>query len=188
MAARIFLMNTLAHSDSKLSKSLISALQVIGASLLLALFAQVKIPLGFTPVPLSGQTFGVMFLSVLLGPRKGPLAVLLYLIEGALGLPVFAGGASGLMTLFGPTGGYLVGFLAQSFLIGRLIRYSRINLFLLLLATSFVQLGMGVLWLGQFVGFNQALSLGVYPFLAGDLLKILAVSSYFRFHEKKKAS
>jgi len=170
-----------------LSRAIPTLLQVVGGALFLALLAQVKIPLGFTPVPLSFQTLAVMLVTIFLGPKRGPSAVSLYLLIGACGFPVLAGGASGASHFFGATGGYLLGFLVQSLLISRLVKltHSNVRIFLTLLLTSFAQLGLGVLWLGQFVGFKNVLFLGFFPFILGDLFKILAVTAYC---EKKKAS
>src|SRR5213593_9885 len=89
---------------------------VIGFSLLTALSAQVVIPIG--PIPITGQTFAVLLTGVLLGSRLGAMAMIAYLIEGASGLPFFAGGMAGLPHLLGPTGGYLVAFPAAAFITG----------------------------------------------------------------------
>ena len=82
---------------------ILSFLQVLGASLFIGLCAQIKIPLYFTPVPLTGQTFAVILIASTLSRRKALLATVLYLMEGSLGLPVWAGGAFGVHRLFGPT-------------------------------------------------------------------------------------
>src|SRR5260370_15922262 len=89
---------------------------VIGFSLLTALAAQVVVPLG--PVPITGQTFAVLLTGALLGSRLGAITMIAYLIEGASGLPFFAGGHGGLLHLMGPTGGYLVAFPAAAFITG----------------------------------------------------------------------
>src|SRR5256714_9314604 len=89
---------------------------VIGFSLLTALSAQIVIPIG--PVPITGQTFAVLLTGALLGSRLGAMAMIAYLIEGASGLPFFAGGMSGLPHLLGPTGGYLISFPAAAFVTG----------------------------------------------------------------------
>src|SRR5262249_61686117 len=81
---------------------------VVGASVVTALAAQVAIPLPWTPVPITGQTFAVLLTGAVLGARRAFLAQVLYLLEGAVGLPVFAGGAAGMLKLIGPTGGYLL--------------------------------------------------------------------------------
>lgn len=89
---------------------------VVAGSVLIALLAQLEIPL--QPVPITGQTFGVLLVGALLGSRLGAVTVLTYLAWGAIGLPVFAGGISGPARLVGPTGGYLVGFVGAAFLVG----------------------------------------------------------------------
>ncbi len=96
------------------------AAAVVGMSLLIAAGAQLEVRFPFTPVPLTGQTFGVLLAGLLLGSRAGAAAVALYLLEGTLGLPFFAGGAGGAAMLAGPTGGYLLGFLPAAWLAGRL--------------------------------------------------------------------
>ncbi len=83
---------------------------IILGALFVAIFAQVKIPLPFTPVPLTGQTFAVLLVAASLGSKRGAASIALYIALGALGLPVFAGGASGMAYLSGATFGYLVGF------------------------------------------------------------------------------
>ena len=82
--------------------------------------AQVRIPLPFTPVPITGQTFAVLLVGAVLGSRRGAASLLLYLMQGLVGLPFFAGGTSGLAILLGPTGGYLVGFIVAAYLVGLL--------------------------------------------------------------------
>src|SRR4051812_8693094 len=99
---------------------LADGLAVVVASLFVAVCAQVEIHLPFTPVPLSGGTLGVLYAGVLLGSRRGALAVGLYLLEGAAGLPVFSGGSAGFVHLLGPTGGYLAGFPVGAFAAGLL--------------------------------------------------------------------
>ncbi|MCS6774751.1 MAG: biotin transporter BioY, partial [Thermoflexales bacterium] len=91
-------------------------LVVLLGSWLVALLAQVTIPL--QPVPITGQTFGVLLVGAALGARRGAMAMLVYLAQGLLGLPFFAGGASGIGRLLGPTGGYLVGFVFAAALVG----------------------------------------------------------------------
>src|SRR3990170_4107237 len=93
---------------------------VIGASLFVAAAAQISVPLWFTPVPITGQTLGVLLTGAALGSRRGALALLLYLIEGAIGLPVFAGGAAGFARILGPTGGYLLALPLAAGIVGSL--------------------------------------------------------------------
>src|SRR5207253_2461449 len=94
---------------------------VIGFSLLTALAAQVVIPIG--PIPITGQTFAVLLTGALLGSRLGAMAMIAYLIEGASGLPFFAGGTGGLPHLVGPAGGYLMAFPAAAFITGAFAEY-----------------------------------------------------------------
>ena len=160
------------------SALLYDAALVLGASLVIALSAQVAIQLPFSPVPITGQTMAVLLVGALLGSRRGALAVLAYIAEGLAGLPVFAGGAAGLARLFGPTGGYLVGFVAAAFLVGRLAERGWDRRFGTTLAAmtlgNLVIYGVGAVWLAVFVGgLSRAWSLGVLPFLPGDAIKIV---------------
>lgn len=160
------------------SALLYDAALVLGASLVIALSAQVAIQLPFSPVPITGQTMAVLLVGALLGSRRGALAVLAYIAEGLAGLPVFAGGAAGLTRLFGPTGGYLVGFVAAAFLVGWLAERGWDRRFGTTLAAmtlgNLVIYGVGAVWLAVFVGgVSRAWSLGVVPFLPGDAIKIV---------------
>src|SRR5687767_4165953 len=154
-----------------------SALLVVGFSLLTAAAAQVVVPLPFTPVPLTGQTFAVLLTGALLGPRLGALAMLAYLAEGAAGLPFFHRGAGGVAHFAGPTAGYLVAFPAAAYLTGYLSERGWDRRFLTAAAAmalgSFVILAGGWAWLAlMFRGGAEAFRLGVEPFLPGDVLKI----------------
>jgi biotin transport system substrate-specific component len=171
------------HLNSKWA-SLLAFFPIVFGSLVLGGLAQMNIPLPFTPVPITLQTLGVMGLGALLGSRKGALAVLLYLIEGCLGLPVFTGGSSGFIVFLQPTGGYLLGFVVQAYLVGLFIEKGKGTIlmsFLALFGISLVQLAMGALWLSIFVGFHSIVFMGIFPFLVGDVLKCLVVLSYINF-------
>jgi biotin transport system substrate-specific component len=156
---------------------------VIGFSLLTALAAQVVIPLPFTPVPLTGQTFAVLLTGALLGSRLGALALVAYLVEGAAGLPFFRGGAGGAQHLLGPTAGYLFAFPAAAFVTGYLAERGWDRRFLTAAAAmalgSLVILAGGWAWLAVLTGnAAQAFRLGVGWFLVGDLVKVaLAAAS-----------
>ncbi len=149
---------------------------VLGGSLLLALSAQIAIPLPFSPVPITGQTFSVLVVGMLLGRWRGAGAVLAYLLEGCIGLPVFAEGKMGLAVLLGPTGGYLASFVPAAFLVGYLAEkgWDRkvLTSFLAMILGNVIIFGLGAAWLAKFVGTDKTLSLGVYPFLIGDAIKI----------------
>lgn len=112
----------------------------------------------------------------------GTFAVLAYLIEVSAGLPFAAGGSSTPLALIGPTGGYMLGFLFLSYMTGWIAekRYSlnSVTLPLCLSIVTFAVLGIGTAWLGTFTGFNQAISLGFYPFIPGEVLKTLIASYY----------
>jgi biotin transport system substrate-specific component len=153
-------------------------LLVIGGSLCVAGMAQIRIALPFTPVPITGQTFAVLLVGASLGARRGTASLVLYLIQGLLGLPFFAGGASGLAYLLGPTGGYLVGFVAAACLVGLLAARGldrRIPTALLaFLAGEIVIYFCGVAWLSVFLGIPRAISAGFLPFLIGDVIKLVA--------------
>jgi biotin transport system substrate-specific component len=155
---------------------LIDGAVVLGAAFFIALCAQVALWVPFSPVPITGQTFGVLLVGALLGGRRGALSVLVYVAEGAAGLPVFAGGGSGLAWLAGPTGGYLLGFVVAAWVVGRLCEqaWSRrvAGAALVMLAGNAVIYLFGLLWLARFVGIDKVLVLGLVPFVPGDLLKI----------------
>ena len=155
---------------------------VLGGSLLIALCAQLRIPLPFTPVPITGQTFAVLLLPALLGGWRGPAAVAAYLLQGAFGLPFFAGGTGGWAMLAGPTGGYLVGFFAAAALIPVILGRGAAGparIVAALLAGNVAIYVFGVPWLDRFVDGQlvTAIELGLTPFLIGDAIKLLAASA-----------
>ena len=154
---------------------------VAGFSLLIALSAQVAIPLPFTPVPVTLQTFAVILTGCLLGSGRGALAVIAYIAEGSLGLPFFSGGTAGIVHLLGPTGGYLVGCVAAAFVAGllseRKAALKPAGLFVTLLAAALVVYVPGLAWLSVFTGVSKAVALGFTPFIIGDALKIVAAWS-----------
>jgi len=150
---------------------------ILGASWLIAISAQITIHLPFSPVPITGQTLAVLLTGFVLGKKLGTASIAAYLAQGAAGLPFFSGGRSGLATLLGPTGGYLFGFLAAVYVVGMLIelRFKRsfFQAFSVLIIGNVIIYLFGLVWLVRFVGESQVLQLGLYPFLIGDLLKIL---------------
>jgi len=151
-------------------------LLVAAGSLLIALSACVAVPLPFSPVPVTGQTFAVLLVGSALGARRGAAAALAYLAEGCSGLPVFAGGAAGPHVLVGPTGGYLAGFVLGAFLCGALAergwdRRVLTTVFSMILGNIAILIP-GLLWLERFVGPERTLAMGLFPFLPGDAVKI----------------
>ena len=172
-------MNTIASFESanSIPKKAVQVVIILAASWLIAASAQMSITLPFSPVPISGQTLAVLITGVMLGKNKGAAAVALYLTQGAAGLPFFAGGKSGLVTLLGPTGGYLFGFVIAAYVVGMLteLRYKKSLIFHAtnLFIGNLIIYGIGLFWLAKFVGESQVLQLGFFPFLIGDGLKIL---------------
>ncbi len=172
-------MTAIAQVLQKPSSLLAEGLTVLGGSLFIALMAQCSLPIGAVPITL--QTFAVLLMGGLLGSKKGALAVIAYLCEGTLGLPFFFSGNGGLLHLMGPTGGYLLGFVLAAFVVGALIerggrdRYI-LSLFAMAIGAAIIIL-FGSLWLTHFVGQKGALSLGVYPFLFGDVIKVVAAAT-----------
>jgi biotin transport system substrate-specific component len=164
-------------------------LLVAAGALLVALLAQVKIPLPFTPVPLTGQTFAVLLVGAALGSRRGLASLSLYILIGALGMPVFAGAASGLAYAFGPTGGYLLGFVIAAYVVGLLAergleRSIRTSL-LPFLAGTIIIYALGAAWLAFYVGPQAAIAKGILPFVPGDAIKLalatLALPAAWKF-------
>ncbi|MBA3765905.1 MAG: biotin transporter BioY [Acidobacteria bacterium] len=143
----------------------------------MALSAQFVIPLPWTPVPITGQTFVVLLTGALLGSRLGALAMIAYLIEGASGLPFFRAGSGGAAYLFAsPTTGYLLSYPAAAFVVGLLAERGWDKRFLTAAAAmmigSIIILFSGWAWLARFVGATGAWQAGVAPFIIGDLVKI----------------
>ena len=166
--------------DEKISAVLYDAMVIICGALILGLSAQVKVYLPISPVPITGQTFAVLMLGALLGSKRGVLAILAYLVEGILGLPVFAGGM-GPATLIGPTGGYLVGFIAVAYVVGKLAEMGwdrRVSTTIAaMLAGEIVLYVFGVCWLAIMTNIRIALTVGLYPFIVGDVLKVVLAAA-----------
>ncbi len=154
--------------------------RMVYASLMAALTAAgayIAIPIG--PVPIVLQNMFVMLTGLLLGGRWGLISVGAYLLAGAVGLPVFAGGTGGVAKFIGPTGGYLLGYIASVYLIGAISRKGGARVVtdvLAMVAGTLVLYGFGVSWLKVVTGMSYAaaISAGMLPFLIGDVLKIAA--------------
>lgn len=151
-------------------------------SLVLAASSYVEAPMW--PVPITLQTYAVCIIGALFGARLAAATAAAYLIEGALGLPVFAGGAGGFAYLLGPTGGYLVGFLFAATLAGALVERGWSKSFAALLGVMLlahvVIFVFGVLQLQLFVGWAGAWSSGVAPFIIGTVIKTIAAAATVR--------
>jgi biotin transport system substrate-specific component len=162
-------------------------LLVVGFALLTAAAAQIEIQLGFTPVPLTGQTFAVLLSGAVLGMRRGALSQLVYWMAGLTGLPFYSGGAGGWKSGTGATLGYLVGFIVAAGAIGYLAekkqdRNFATSLPAMLLGSTLIY-SCGAAWLTTYlnIGFatgeTNAISLGVAPFLVGDVIKALLAAA-----------
>ena len=171
-------------TQSKLVKNLFIAL--IG-SILLAISSKIKIP--FYPVPMTMQTLVVLIIGIGFGWKLGIAAIMLYLFEGIIGLPVFSGTPEkgvGLIYFTGPTMGYLIGFLVAVFFAGKFNYDNNLfkNFLKLTFATSFIYI-LGMLWLGGLIGWDKPIfKLGAQPFLLAELFKILLAT--FAINQIKK--
>ena len=148
---------------------------VIAGSALIGLSAQVEVP--WYPVPVTGQTLIVLLIGMAYGPTLGATTIIAYLIEGGIGLPVFAGGAAGWPVLTGFTGGYLIGFVPAAFLVGVLalrgMGRTMLGTVIAMVFGNLVIYACGVVWLQAFIGLEKAIAGGMMPFIYGDLLKIV---------------
>ncbi|MBX7067314.1 MAG: biotin transporter BioY [Parachlamydiales bacterium] len=151
------------------------ALVLLG-SFIICLSGHISIPLWFTPVPLATQNSMVLLMAALLGARRGGAATFAFLAQGALGLPVFSTGAAGFAKFFGPTGGYLMGYLIAAFVVGYIAekRKSIASAVVALTVGNLIVYICGAAYLSKFVGLSKAFALGIAPFVVGDLLKTLA--------------
>ena len=151
---------------------------ILAFALLTALGAFVRIPLPFTPVPITLQTFFVLAAGIYLGSRDAALSQLGYLALGAVGLPVFAGGGAGVGHFLGATGGYLVAFPLAAAFVGAAVKPgdSPARATIVFVAATLLILALGAAGLAAFldVGANRAIALGVLPFLPGGAVKIAA--------------
>ena len=161
---------------SKIEKIVKLILITLAGTIFITISAKVKIP--FYPVPMTMQTFVILLIGITLGYRIGLATVALYLLEGIVGLPVFANSPEkgiGLVYFVGPTMGYLIGFLVAVYFAG-LFKYDRglLNTFLkLIFSVSFIYI-LGLIWLGTLIGWDKPIfKLGAQPFLLAELFKIL---------------
>jgi len=173
---------TLNLADAALPRAgvLRDVLLVVGASLITAAAARVALPVPWSPVPLTGQTFAVLLTGAALGSRRAVLAQALYLIEGAMGLPFFAGGLCGPLVLAGPTGGFLLAFPVAAAVTGLCAEHGWDRRFgttlTSMLLGSAVILVSGLAVLSQFVPADRLLAAGLLPFLPGDVIKAVAAA------------
>ena len=160
---------------------LVQAALVLAASAFTALAAQARVNLPFTPLPITGQTFAALLVGALLGSRLGAASMVAYWSQGAAGLPVFAGGMGGWAYATGPTGGYIVGFIAAAYAVGFLAergwdRRPWTMALAMLVGQALIYVG-GLSWLAHFSSDKSVFEMGLYPFVPGDAVKLLVAAS-----------
>jgi biotin transport system substrate-specific component len=166
--------------DRIVPRSAIGDILLVGAgAALTAVAAQVVVPLH--PVPFTLQTFTVLLVAATLGSMRGAASMLVYLVAGALGVPLFASAESGIDVVLGATGGYLVGFVIAAWLVGRIVEHSSgrvLPTVAALVAGSAAVYAVGVPWLAISLGMTlgDAANAGLFPFLAGDAIKLAAAT------------
>ncbi len=186
------LISNIVKIETKEKELLKNILLVLSGVIFLSVMSQVVIPLPFTPVPISLGTFGVTLMALLYGRKLGTATILSYVIAGSLGAPIFAGFKAG--SLFSPTGGYILGYIAATVILGFLsdkgIAKSYVKTFLSLLLASAVILALGALVLMLFVPIKNVFMAGVLPFIPGDMLKAIVATLLFprlwKFIKKNK--
>jgi biotin transport system substrate-specific component len=154
---------------------------VVGASLFVALCARVTLPLPFTPVPLTLQNFGVLLVGLTLGSRRGFAALALYLVEGAVGMPVFnPAGLGGVAQLLGPTGGYLLAYPFVAALAGWIMERGKQTFTRAAVAGMLAEIVLfagGICWLAVLThSFAQAVRFGLYWFVFAEVIKVMSAA------------
>lgn len=163
-------------------------------SLCIAISAQIRIPLPFTPIPMTCQTFAIMLIASLFGVRNSCFVVGLYISEALMGLPVLSGWHGGIASFVGPAGGYIVGFIIEAYIISKLITTFNpkkvSTVFGCLIVGILIQMLMGTAWLSVYAGgFERAFAIGFLPFFPGELIKALSVAGIVQgFFLSKKIS
>ncbi len=166
-------------------------------TLFLAFLSQIRIYLSFTPVPVTLQTLGILFIGYYLGKNWGLVSVFFYILFGALGLPFFAGAKGGFLVLSGPTGGYIIGFLLGVYLVGlakeRGLLTKPFSLFILGIGFHLLIYGLGTVWFwaGYYPfkfqsSFKELLTFTVLPFIPLDLVKVFIFSIFVSLEKKFK--
>ena len=164
-----------------------NATLVVGFALFTAICAQIRIPLGFTPVPITGQTFAVLLAGAALGTKLGALSQVTYWLAGLIGFPFYSNAASGWSVGTGATMGYMIGFILAAAAVGHLAELKHDRKFItslpaMLLGSAIIYI-CGATWLAHSLniavatGDENAISLGVAPFLIGDLIKVLLAAA-----------
>ncbi len=162
-------------ADDRFMSLLSQSFLVIAGSALIGLSAQVAVP--WYPVPVTGQTLMVLLIGMAYGPGLGAATIIAYLLEGGIGLPVFAGGAAGWPVFTGLTGGYLIGFVPATFFVGVLalrgMGRTMLGTVVAMFLGNLIIYACGIAWLQAFIGLEKAIAGGLMPFIYGDFLKIV---------------
>ena len=176
----------------RLRSAALDAAFIIAWSLIIGFFSKISIPLAFSPIPIQTQSILIFLGAVLFGAKRGALATALFVAQGSMGFPVFASGIGGFAVLLGPRGGYLVGYVLAAAIIGFLVEKSK--------EKSLKQIALALLWgnlalfvcgtvhLSNFIGPQQAILLGVAPFIPVDLLKIAFILKGLKMYERARSS
>ena len=148
---------------------------------IIGIMAQLTIPLPFSPVPITGQTFAIGLAATILGKRYGTLSVLVYILLGIVGVPVFSGMSSGLGVVFGPTGGYIIGFIPSVFIMGWILErfgFTVTNAIIANIIGMIITLAFGAVWLkvSAELSWTAALTGGVTPFILVGIIKAVAAA------------
>ena len=160
------------------STALSNAVLVVSGVLGLAALAQIAIPIPGSPVPVTGQTLGVLILGTAYGSTLGVTTFAIYILAGVAGAPVFANSGNGLDRIVGATGGYLIGMLVATFVLGQLARFRLDQNFLTALPSMLIgtitTFAFGLVWLHQYTGqsWDWTIKAGLTPFIVGEVLKI----------------
>ncbi|MDF2965639.1 MAG: bioY family protein [Rickettsiaceae bacterium] len=167
----------------KLNNKALSFARILNGVIILFLTSQITIPL--EPVPITLQTAGVMLIGLTFNRREAIYSVISYLVLGASGLPLFADFSGGMLKLIGPTGGYLIGFLASVAVMTTIRQFftkeSIFTMFLSSLIGTMVIFAFGIAWLSKFVGFEKAITVGFMPFIATGMLKVVFTAMAVRY-------
>lgn len=188
----ISLKNQVLGLDTKHQSTIAFMVKTIVGSAIMAISAQIVIPLPL--VPITGQTLGLTIVALSMGYKAGTSAIILYLVEGALGFPVFSAGTGSIVSLLGPTGGYLWGYIPAAFIMGYFADKGCLNSFVQ--STIAVSLGtiitfaFGLAQLSLFVPNTELLNVGLIPFILGGIIKsiviIMIVPTVYRYFSKIK--
>jgi len=175
--------------ESSVAKAAVKVTAVFSFAFLMCVGASIRIPLPFSPVPLTGQTFFVLLSGAMLGGALGAASQLIYILLGLAGYSIFAASGSGSLYLAGPTGGYIFGFVLASLICGTLIRPGRVSgirvLGVFLLSEMLILL-CGVYWLKLVTGqpLGRLFLIGALPFIPGDCVKALCACGVYRVYDR----